>query len=133
MWEEIKERLKFFRVIVGALMADAVLVCAWAGIHYLVEYVLAILEVKDSLIINILKYTFEGTTLAVIAFYALGDVIRALKKLIDLIVESFKKKPDDTPPKEDDKANALPPKEDEREDDLPQKATAPLPKEKSLL
>lgn len=133
MWEEIKERLKFFRVIVGALMADAVLVCAWAGIYYLVEYVLTILEVKDSLIINILKYTFDFATLAVIAFYAVGDVIRALKKLIDLIVESFKKKPDDTPLKEDEKANALPPKVDERADNLSPKATPPLSKEKSLL
>jgi hypothetical protein len=84
MWKDIKERLGFFGEIVGALMIDAGFLSTWAVIHYISDYLVAKFTAGDpSLPIQILKYTFDYSTLVVISFFVLGDIIRAARKLID--------------------------------------------------
>ena len=76
-------RLSFFGEVVGALMIDAVFLGVWAVIHYLIEVGATRFSTQaTALSFKILKYTFDFSTLTVIAMWVIGDVIRTLRKII---------------------------------------------------
>jgi hypothetical protein len=87
----LKERLKFFGEIVGALLIDAAFLSAWAlidhGAGLLINY---LTSGQTPIYILLPKYVLDYSPPLVIAFFVLVDVVRALKKLFDLLLKALR-------------------------------------------
>jgi hypothetical protein len=98
----LKERLKFFGEIVGALLIDAAFLSVWALIAYAAEFLIATLTSDHPpLYILIPKYALDYSPPVVIAFFVFVDVVRALRKLFDLLLKALKGEKDKRPGKND--------------------------------
>lgn len=87
----LKERLKFFGEIVGALLIDAAFLSAWALIAYAAEFLIATFTSDHPpLYILIPKYALDYSPPVVIAFFVFVDVVRALRKLFDLLLKALR-------------------------------------------
>lgn len=95
----LKERLKFFGEIVGALLIDAGFLSAWALIDYAAEFLITTLTSgHPPLYILMPKYALEYSPPVVIGFYVLVDVVRALRKLFDLLLKALRGEKNDKEP-----------------------------------
>jgi hypothetical protein len=85
------ERLKFFGEIVGALLIDTAFLSTWALIDYASEFLITTLTSgHPPLYILMPKYALEYSPPVVIAFFVLVDVVRALRKLFDLLIRALR-------------------------------------------
>ena len=94
MLKELGERLKFFGEIVGDLIIDALFFSVWALISSGLKYAIAVIYVAGDVptYIKYPMYTFEYTTAILIMCFVILDIIRSLKKLKDLLMNSLKSK-----------------------------------------
>ncbi len=84
MWEEFKDRLKFFGEIVGNLIIDSLFITAWILIHHAIDYILAeYLKGDVALYIKYPKYALDYAPPIVIICFVIVDVLRSIKKLYD--------------------------------------------------
>jgi hypothetical protein len=98
----LKERLKFFGEIVGALLIDAAFLSAWALIDYGAEFLITTLTSgHPPLYILMPKYALDYSPPVVIAFFVFVDVVRALKKLLDLLLGALRGDKDKEPGKDE--------------------------------
>jgi hypothetical protein len=83
MWEEFKDRLKFFGEIVGNLIIDSLFITVWILIHHAIEhYILAeFLKGDVPRYIKYPKYALDYAPPIVIIYFVIMDVLRSIKKL----------------------------------------------------
>jgi hypothetical protein len=100
----LKERLKFFSEIVGALLIDAAFLSTWALIDYVAAFLInTFTSGRPPLYILWPKYALEYSPPLVIAVFVFVDVIRALRKLFDLLLSALRGEKDEGLGKNDGK------------------------------